>query len=461
MVQGLYDKEIQQEVLARDGELQTFIEKYKFIEAQELGRRTKTELEAKSTTNAVRSRYQKDKRRALTEDFRKRDSPARCNGCNSEHHSGIERQSKCPAWGNKCDFCGNINHFQEFCFSKKKKKSSTDAPRTNVGQPPSYGVPSKIASQAATDTSSSPSYFYSFSSDIINHYKSSKEFRIQNIEWNGSEFTEKPPDPLPTLQLTVRPMYECHGNILNIQGKVDEMSFKRHLKRSVKVIAYTDTCAQTCVAGESFLHSLSFVPENLLKTSHKIKGVSEKYLDILGVLLVNIDYNGQSTSAAVYICRNIRGFFVSAKVQKEIGIISSNYPHSSSSFPSPSNVCKTKHQIGTAECGCPIRTKPPPRPDKLPYPATDEYRELLHYWLLEYFESSAFNNCEHQKIPKLSGEPLIINFNDTYTPKAYHTPIPVPVYWRKEVKEGIDKDVDLGVLETSWVNPKYIEYLQP
>ena len=33
------------------------------------------------------------------------------------------------------------------------------------------------------------------------------------------------------------------------------------------------------------------------------------------------------------------------------------------------------------------------------------------------------------------------------TPKAHHTPIPVPLHWQEEVKAGLDQDVRLGVIE--------------
>ena len=37
--------------------------------------------------------------------------------------------------------------------------------------------------------------------------------------------------------------------------------------------------------------------------------------------------------------------------------------------------------------------------------------------------------------------------SDDAKPIAYHTPIPVPIYWRDEVKAGLDQDVKLGVIE--------------
>ena len=50
MIVGLYDKDIQQEVLARDKELRTFRDRYALIEAQELGRLAKTQLDNSSST---------------------------------------------------------------------------------------------------------------------------------------------------------------------------------------------------------------------------------------------------------------------------------------------------------------------------------------------------------------------------------------------------------------------------
>ena len=32
-------------------------------------------------------------------------------------------------------------------------------------------------------------------------------------------------------------------------------------------------------------------------------------------------------------------------------------------------------------------------------------------------------------------------------PVAHHTPVPVPLHWRDAVKEGLDQDVHLGVIE--------------
>ena len=55
---GLYDQDIKQEVLAKDKQLNTFEDRYALIEAYELGKQAKSQLESNHTeANAVRSQY--------------------------------------------------------------------------------------------------------------------------------------------------------------------------------------------------------------------------------------------------------------------------------------------------------------------------------------------------------------------------------------------------------------------
>ena len=98
-------------------------------------------------------------------------------------------------------------------------------------------------------------------------------------------------------------------------------------------------------------------------------------------------------------------------------------------------------------CSCPRRRKPPPKPSTLPYPATDENRERLEKWLLQYYASSTFNTCEHQPLPMMEGPPLHLMVDPDAQPVAFHTPIPVPIHWQGEVKAGLAQDVRLGVIE--------------
>ena len=166
-------------------------------------------------------------------------------------------------------------------------------------------------------------------------------------------------------------------------------------------------------------------------------------------MLLKIEVNGRSTHQAVYISDNIRGFFLSEQAQIDLGILPPNYPHPGSFLPktSLSATSSESSNANTAPCGCRQRTSPPPKPNALPFPASQGNREALQSWLLEYYGSSAFNTCEHQPLPKMSGKPLQIHFKPDAQPRAFHCPIPVPHHWKKQVKADLDRDVRLGIIE--------------
>jgi len=94
-----------------------------------------------------------------------------------------------------------------------------------------------------------------------------------------------------------------------------------------------------------------------------------------------------------------------------------------------------------------LREPPPPLPSSIPFPATEENREKIQQFLLEYYSSSTFNICEHQILPMMDVPPLRLMVDKNSKPVAAHKPIPVPLHWRDKIKDGLDRDVRLGVIE--------------
>ena len=75
-------------------------------------------------------------------------------------------------------------------------------------------------------------------------------------------------------------------------------------------------------------------------------------------------------------------------------------------------------------------------------------RQILEAWLFVYYKSSTFNVCvHHQPLPMIEGPPLRLMINPDAKPTAHHKPIPVPLHWQHDVKEGLDQDCRLGVIE--------------
>ncbi|XP_057297400.1 uncharacterized protein LOC130627918 [Hydractinia symbiolongicarpus] len=47
----------------------------------------------------------------------------------------------------------------------------------------------------------------------------------------------------------------------------------------------------------------------------------------------------------------------------------------------------------------------------------------------------------------MTGEPLKIQFREDENPVSVHKPIPVPHHWKESVKDQLDQDVNLGIVE--------------
>ena len=117
-------------------------------------------------------------------------------------------------------------------------------------------------------------------------------------------------------------------------------------------------------------------------------------------------------------------------------------PLDTASHPQP-KVCTKQQTYGQAQCGCPKRTDPPPLP-KLPFPATEQNRERLENFILNYWSSSTFNICPHQPPPYMSGPPMKLMIDPNAKPVANFRTIPVPIHYEKDVKADLDMDVRLN-----------------
>ena len=169
-----------------------------------------------------------------------------------------------------------------------------------------------------------------------------------------------------------------------------------------------------------------------------------------------------TTKQLCYILDNSSKVYLSRKACENLGIISNTFPrigdHSINTVAgkeySPDNTCHNSSRDKNCKYDCPKREKPPRPPSSIPFPATPENHSKLKEWILNNYKSSTFNICENQGLNKMSGPPLEIDIDPSITPTAVHTPIPVPIHWRDEVKAQLDRDVKLGVIEpVPWGEP--------
>ena len=87
----------------------------------------------------------------------------------------------------------------------------------------------------------------------------------------------------------------------------------------------------------------------------------------------------------LYTCENVKGMYLSQTALKKMNIIHKDFPATPKSvsniattFNNPDNALnKTSPNVKLAPCGCPLRQPSPALPEKIPFPATNEYRQQI------------------------------------------------------------------------------------
>ena len=132
-------------------------------------------------------------------------------------------------------------------------------------------------------------------------------------------------------------------------------------------------------------------------------------------------------------------------------------------FPKPmAEVCEMSGPEADEEdiCKCPTRSLPPANPKKIPFPPTEENMEKLKEWIQVHFKASAFNNCSHQKLPLVKGSPLLeLHLDKSVKPVVCHKVGGIPLHFVDQVKQGLDRDVRIGVLRKVPVNTPVDSFL--
>ena len=240
----------------------------------------------------------------------------------------------------------------------------------------------------------------------------------------------------------------------------------RRKLNSVNRIAVADTGAMAMVAGRELVSGLGLTLSDLIPVNMELSAANNSKLQILGGMFIKVWGRGKhgekiSTRQLCYIQDGDNKVYLSRGACESLGLISKLFPlvgdcppvKSSSTGEILSSQCDQSTSDGK-KCSCPKREKPPQKPTELPYPPTEENVEKLKTWILNRYSSSTFNTCTSQKLNNMSGPPLKIDVDPQITPSAVHTPIPVPVHWKDEVKAQLDRDVQLGVIEpVPWGEP--------
>ena len=430
LCRGLEDSEIQMDLLGGKNQDMTLEQTLRFVEAKEAGKRSASHLLIPHVTDAVTgSSYRRQKKITM------RGPPPRdqelCTYCGSKGHGRSAptrvRRKECPAYGAACDHCGRDYHFEKMCRNRnspKQIKNGREGEHEN----------------AVFDTLCGITFHGSGRCVTLDHHI----FNQSTNEWHKGQSKSQ---PFIRLSVILREDYEHFG-------------LKLHTSPSQAFVsAMADTGCQSCLAGFKVIKKLDLSTKDLIPVTLKMHAADNHDIAILGATILRLSGEGlhgkeMSTRQMVYITNHTDKLFLSREACIDLGIISHQFPlmgeaeecHSSPTK-SINAITEDTNDHPIQECTCPKRTKPPPIPSTIPYPATEENREKLKQHLLDHYGSSTFNICEHQPLPMMEGPPMRLMIDPQATPTAHHSPIPVPLHWQDDVRAGLDRDVKLGVIE--------------
>ena len=369
LIRGLSDSDIQQDVLGHNDQDMTLEDTIKFIEAKEAGKRSQATLQNPSAAT-LSSYKQTDKDQHLI----------KCRNCGKTGHGDgrdvQERKEKCKAWDKTCSKCDKKHHFANVCRSKTKTPSENkrkDADESSTV----YHKMCNISATCAISTGKKGQRMVVLDHHIFDDIKG----------W----ITRRSP-PQPTIDLTARAQTRDY----------QELGYHLPIRTRQATLAMTaDTGCQSVLIGIKNIHKLGFKKSDLIPVKTKMSAVNRHAIPILGAVILRLSGKSnfgeiRETAQVCYVTDVIEGAYLSREACAKLGIIPNDFPRIGSAPQQPMSIgSATVNSLNEkCNCSCPVRTKPPPLPTSLPFPATEANRAALQNWILDRYRSSTFNTCE-------------------------------------------------------------------
>ena len=434
---GIYDTDIQLELLGDMNQNMTLEEIFKFVETKEAGKRSASQLLDSQGAAFSGSSYRKSKRESLKNLNPTEDKSKACSYCGKKGHGKNSlarfRKKDCPAFGHICKHCNKEHHFDDMCRSKNQPKVENND--KHIAEESEGAIFDLLCAVSTTV------------------HRGRKAINLDHHIYNhlAESWIKQQSKAQPFIKLEIKIVQEDY-NVIGFNSKYNP----RAKATTISVLA--DTGCQCCLTGINTIHRLGMKEEDLIPVKMKMHAANNRNINILGAVILRLsgkDKHGHilETRQITYVTDNTDKMFISREACIQLGLIAENFP----TIGEADNNCKSDivthisshNSVSTIpkECDCPKRTLPPPIPKNLPYHPLEKNKMKLKEWLLDYYKSSTFNICEHQPLPLMEGPKLKLMIVPNAEPTAYHTPIPVPIHWQDETKAGIDRDVKLGVIE--------------
>ena len=205
-------------------------------------------------------------------------------------------------------------------------------------------------------------------------------------------------------------------------------------------------CTVSCLWGlQNFLQA-GFTKADLIPVKHSLFAANKGKIQVSGAIFLRLSGSsgdGRNCTAAVmtYISPSTSRFYLSREALVQLNVIPPNFLELGAALHQSS----IKNRQAT--CDCHKRTKPPPRPNTLPFECTPANNNKIRDWLIDHYAASTFNQCSHQQLPGMTGPEICFHVDADAVPRAVHTPAPVPLRWLDSVKEQLESDVAMGFIE--------------
>ena len=466
VVAGLADADILQDVLSAD--LKELEQTVVFVEGKESGKKGQQSL----TSSAGGINKITSTPAAATQE--------RCRYCHRSGHGASPgeavRKSSCPAWNATCHKCERKGHFKVTCKGKPKSTSTVTAAGRDKQEDGEVGtISSGFCSMGVCQVRS----------------KGRTKGVVEVPHWLYNQvrgWVKTPPSKHPVVEVNVRLCGDGYGAAgVSVPGGArvsDNTQIVNIIQAPFSGLA--DTGAQTTCAGMSLVRALGLEQKDMMPVSMTLNTAVEAEMLILGAIFIEVVGKAENGELFVskqlcYIARGLKTLYLSQAACKDLGLIDQKFPRVGSSsskalvgavktqedrvsvgktvdmgeeieeladFGRENSPCKPD-QAG--RCQCPRREEAPAPPQPA-YPTTVENRAKLEEQIRAHYESSVFNQCGTQRLPEITGPPLKIFLKKGAVPQAVHKAVPVPIHWREEVRQELERDCALGILEKVEVN---------
>ena len=436
LIRGLADQEILAELLGDEKTDRTLDQIVGFIARKEQAKQEQGVVTTGSSNAAV---HQPNGNRS-------------CRQClGKDHGSRAQRLKECPAKEVTCDRCNVKGHFSKACIkcadcsewghkSKKSKRCTQEKPEQTDMASRDTGTMNIISLGAVANNSK-----------VVGAEVEKKP--ISHHIFTDGIWKARPPQSHPKVEAELSPGLEDHDAL----GYPVPPGMK--LKSFIDTVICDTGCMSTAIPL-AVAHRLGFKKKTLIPVSTCMNGAGKNDLGVIGALVMHVKLGGssRSTRQLSYVCTEIDCIYISRQGLQELGLIDKDFP----------NVVRgTAHvaALKNTQCDCTCPERPSTIPERIT--SVPEYArgntELLKEFLLKHYESTVFNTCECQKLPKLTGPPLKLQVDPNAEPVACHKIQPIPVHWQDKVHNDLQRDVAIGVLDrvpkntpTTWLSKMVI-----